>query len=128
MSEKEVEDALYMLLNCSLKDTKYTTQKEQFEVVKKYIAILEQENHKLKQWDKNKDTRNSRQRVEISRLLKENQQLKEQSKQRKKVIDKAIKQTKFIDEQLRKYVTPIPSKEVIDLLEILQKYKGDNNE
>ncbi len=72
MSEKEVEDALYMLLNCSLKDTKYTTQKEQFEVVKKYIAILEKENHKLKQWDKNKDTRNSRQRVDNKKLIEQN--------------------------------------------------------
>lgn len=61
-------------------------------------------------------------------LEKENQHLKEQLKQRDEVIDESIKQTKFIDEQLRKYVTPISSKEVTDLLEILQKYKGEKDE
>lgn len=61
-------------------------------------------------------------------LEKENQHLKKQLKQRNEVIDESIKQTKFIDEQLRKYVTPIPSKEVTDLLEILQKYKGEKDD
>lgn len=46
-------------------------------------------------------------------------------KQRDEVIDRAKKQTHFIDEQLKKYVTPIPSKEIADLLDILNN-KGDN--
>ena len=45
---KEVEDALYMLLHCSLKDTEYETQKEQFKVVYDYIKKLQQENKQLK--------------------------------------------------------------------------------
>ena len=44
------------------------------------------------------------------------------------IIEVAIKQTEFLDRQFRKYVTSIPSKEVLDLLEILNSYKGGNNE
>ena len=61
----------------------------------------------------------------IRSLLQENQQLKEKLKQRDEVIDRAKKQTHFIDEQLKKYVTLIPSKEIADLLDILNN-KGDN--
>lgn len=43
-----------------------------------YIDDLELENKKLKQWDCNKDSRNSRQRVANAKLIKENQQLKEE--------------------------------------------------
>lgn len=45
---KEIIDALYMLLHCSLKDTEYETQKEQFKAVYDYICSLEQENAKAK--------------------------------------------------------------------------------
>ena len=38
---KEVIDALHMLLHCSLKDTEYKTQKKQFRIVKSYINKLE---------------------------------------------------------------------------------------
>lgn len=37
---KEVSDALHMLLHCALKDKEYETQKEQFEIVYKYIEEL----------------------------------------------------------------------------------------
>lgn len=46
---KEIIDALYMLLHCSLKDTEYETQKEQFKAVYDYICSLEQENKKYKE-------------------------------------------------------------------------------
>ena len=37
---KEISDALHMLLHCALKDKEYETQKEQFEFVYKYIEEL----------------------------------------------------------------------------------------
>ena len=45
---KEIEDALHTLLHCSLKDTEYETQVEQFEFIYKYIENLEEEIRKLK--------------------------------------------------------------------------------
>lgn len=54
---KEIEDALHMLLHCSLKDTEYETQVEQYKIVRKYITNLQQKNEqlnniltKLKKW------------------------------------------------------------------------------
>lgn len=41
MKNKEVDDALHMLLYCSLKDHEYTTQKEQFDIIHDYIKELE---------------------------------------------------------------------------------------
>lgn len=46
---KETEDALYMLLHCSLKDTEYETQFEQYKIVRNYITNLQQENKQLKE-------------------------------------------------------------------------------
>ena len=40
--DKEVMDALCMLLNLSLKDKNYTTQQQQFEIVYDYITNLQQ--------------------------------------------------------------------------------------
>lgn len=55
---KEIEDASHTLLHCSLKDTEYETQKEQFKIVYDYIQNLQnkinkamdlrEENQKLK--------------------------------------------------------------------------------
>lgn len=45
---KETEDALCMLLHCSLKDTEYETQVEQYKIVRNYITNLQQENKQLK--------------------------------------------------------------------------------
>ena len=47
IENKEVEDALYMLLHCSLKDKEYETQKWQFKTVYNYIEQLEKENENL---------------------------------------------------------------------------------
>ena len=50
---KEIDDALHMLLHCSLKDTEYETQVEQYKIVRNYITNLEQENKQLKDnWNK----------------------------------------------------------------------------
>lgn len=38
-----------------------------------------------------------------------------------KKINDALKQAKFIDEQFKKFVSPIPSKEIAELIEILEK-------
>lgn len=48
VDNKEVSDALHMLLHCSLKDTEYVTQVGQFNIVSKYIKQLETENKELK--------------------------------------------------------------------------------
>ena len=48
VDNKEVLDALHMLLHCSLKDTEYVTQVGQFNIVSKYIKQLETENQQLK--------------------------------------------------------------------------------
>lgn len=53
VDNKEVLDALHMLLHCSLKDTEYVTQVGQFNIVSKYIKQLETENSKLKKQDEN---------------------------------------------------------------------------
>lgn len=46
MENKEVSDALHMLLHCALQDKEYTTQKGQFHIVNNYIKELENENEK----------------------------------------------------------------------------------
>lgn len=38
--DKEVNDALHMLLHCALKDKEFETQKEQFEFIYKHIEEL----------------------------------------------------------------------------------------
>ena len=45
---KDISDALHFLLNCSLKDTKYETQKEAFYEIHDYIYYLEQKIAKTK--------------------------------------------------------------------------------
>lgn len=66
----------------------------------------------------------------IKSLQKENQRLKEELNtcmiERNKfldIIEGAIKQTEFLDRQFKRYITPMSSKEVLDLLEILNAYK-----
>lgn len=44
---KETEDALHMLLHCSLKDTEYKTQFEQYKIVRNYITNLQKEKDAL---------------------------------------------------------------------------------
>lgn len=49
LKNKEVSDALHMLLHCALKDKEYETQKEQFNIVYSYIEQLEKEIEKKEQ-------------------------------------------------------------------------------
>lgn len=46
--EKEVEDALIVLYKCSLKDKEYTTQKEQYKIVREYILQQQKEIEEIK--------------------------------------------------------------------------------
>lgn len=74
---KEIIDALHMLLHCSLKDTEYETQKEQFKAIHDYICSLEQENQNLKE-------RVAYLRIQVSAREKVANEYKE-------TLDKAIK-------------------------------------
>lgn len=47
---KEVSDSLHFLLHCSLKDTEFETQREQFREVYFYIEKLENNWNELKKW------------------------------------------------------------------------------
>lgn len=55
----------------------------------KYILELEKENKRLKQWDKDKDTRNSRQRIANKKLLEENKLLKQSLNDIKEIIQRS---------------------------------------
>ena len=44
IKNKEVVDALCLLLHCSLKDKKYETQKQQFDLIYNYIEKIERQN------------------------------------------------------------------------------------
>lgn len=44
LKNKEVSDALHMLLHCSLKDKEYETQVGQFHIIADYIKELEEKN------------------------------------------------------------------------------------
>ena len=44
---KEISDALYMLLHCALKDKEFETQKEQFDMVYNHIEKLNNKINKI---------------------------------------------------------------------------------
>ena len=107
-------------------------------IIFKYIQELEQENKRLKQWDCNKDSRNSRQRVANKNLIRENQQLKEEIKATKEVAEEHLKkeiQLKEVIEEVRECIkdtcyypelenySNMTSEEVKELLQILDKVK-----
>ena len=81
---------------------------------------LQQENVKLKQWDVNKDTRNSRQRVENAKLIKENTQLKQQLKDKDKEIEFV---RKSCNESLR--LSREKQKKLNSIKDILESNKED---
>ncbi len=64
------------------------------------IKQLQQENQRLKQWDINKDTRNSRQRVANAKLIKENKELKDKINNFNLEIDKWLSNSKA---EMREY-------------------------
>lgn len=83
---------------------------------------LEQLDSLIEAWNLKETDINQTDINAIKFMLKENQKLKEQLKQRDEVIDEAIRYIKRHDENYE------AQQEELDILEILQKYKGDNNE
>lgn len=103
-----------------------------------YFELYE-ENQKLKQWDVNKDTRNSRQRVENAKLIKENTQLQQQLKDKDEKIEwhldynkECSRQLLIEDEKIRKCIEIIkndttlnPQRQRDRLINILETNKED---
>lgn len=131
MSEEELyklalsDVPTYSLLNeiLAIRDKRFSNEEVDYcvnvngyislDALNKYVKMV-QENQQLKQWDKNKDTRNSRQRVANAKLLKENQQLKEDyncafqdaeelNQRLKEVIDERNNLLSVLDE-IREYI------------------------
>lgn len=116
---KEISDALHMLFHCSLKDTKYTTQREQFREVYNYIEKLEDENKKLKQPTIFIDTQDMEERYG-EQLYQD--YLEEENKDLKQRIDETIK---YIEQHSNNGVEYL---DVWEVKELLEKLKGDNKE
>ena len=71
-------------------ELQYNALKQQkFNELLKENKKLKEKVKKLSQWDINKDTRNSRQRVANAKLLKENQELKKQLEEYQQELEKA---------------------------------------
>ena len=126
---REIEDALHTLLHCSLKDTEYETQVEQYKLVRDYITNLKKENKQLN------SLVNSCQE-EIERLTKENQELKSKLElyengvyfsskvdEKDKQIDKLKEWINIVQQNKdNKHLEPFISTDELDeLLDILKK-------
>lgn len=61
-----------------------------------YVLNLEKENERLKQWDNNKDSRNSRQRIENKKLLEKNKHLQNNWNELKKWLEDEIIECKVV--------------------------------
>lgn len=85
----------------------------------KYILELEKENKRLKQWGKDKDTRNSRQRIANKKLLEENRLLKQALNEIRLYINNTI--TMIIEGKPMKLSEETSGK---DILKIIDRYKG----
>ena len=95
MSEeiKQLIDYLQEFVNDDRKEiTKYGVEisQDDTKLLLNYVEQLQQENQHLKQWDKNKDSRNSRQRVANAKLIKKNKELKQQNDLIGKVLDEQL--------------------------------------
>lgn len=99
IDDKEVSDALHMLLHCSLKDTEYETQKQQFKIVNAYIKKLEKENEEWQgAYQEEKD--------KSFELVRENQKLEAENEELREEIDLyedniILLQKKLIDTEKR---------------------------
>lgn len=144
---KEISDALHMLFHCSLKDTEYTTQREQFREVYNYIEKLEEENKKLKQPTIFIDTQDMEERygegLYMDYLKEENRQLKKKYENavadyeyEKSKNQKAIEYIEYNDDTLFTYEPDYDYEENLvdnydissyreDLLEILKENNKD---
>ena len=78
---KEISDALHMLLHCALKDKEYETQKEQFDIVYKHIEELHNKIDKLL-----KENESLRARIKIIKRFRKKQTQKK-NKYKSIVID-----------------------------------------
>ncbi len=103
---KEVSDALHMLLHCSLKDTEYNTQINQFNIVYKHIEILEEElksaNEEITWWSNR-----------FKAVERDNRQLKKDKKKAIELLDELNIKIKDI------LKIGIDIKEISDIREIL---------
>lgn len=128
-------------------ELQYNALKQQkFNELLKENKKLKEKVKKLSQWDINKDTRNSRQRVANAKLLKENQELKKQLKDKTEdyrrmkdnfdskvdVLTKIATQQKefikYLEDEIQKKrgkATTLTSftRNVVPLQQCLQKYK-----
>ena len=99
------------------------------------IEFILKENNELKDkvkelsgWDKNKDTRNSRQRITIKNLLKKNQQLKEQLESSIGIVKHNMIIQKHVDRE-RKLQKKIEAKEeAVEFIEYLENKISELNE
>lgn len=99
-----------------------------------YITNLQEENERLKQWDCNKDTRNSRQRVANAKLMKKNEILETNYKTLQEDITTVAREMGFngefiVSEDLFDWVRSIKEensklKAIIEEYERLNKEKG----
>ena len=99
---KEIEDALHTLLHCSLKDTEYETQIEQFEFIYKYIENLEQENQELKKQLEERPKEyvfignaQNKTRDFINQITKDNKEFKNQQKEFMNFLTESINKLKL---------------------------------
>ena len=96
---KEVNDALHMLLHCALKNTEYETQKQQFQIVNAYIKQLEEEN---KQLEAIKDEAIRRYNFESIPKSKVKEKIEELDKKRRKFTSDNVNNF-YLQEFTRKY-------------------------
>lgn len=73
---KEIQDALCMLLHCAKNDKEFTTQQEQFKLVVKYILKLENDNRSLRYTIKAINKTSKGRKEAIKNLMKQNSKLK----------------------------------------------------
>ena len=84
-----VNYSIYEQMN-DLKEVEMIHLENDVRVLEQENQLLKEENKKLKQWDCNKDSRNSRQRVANAKLIKENQSLKDRIEKVTNLIDKYL--------------------------------------
>ena len=94
---KEIEDALCMLLHCSLKDTEYETQVEQYKIVRNYITNLQQENQKFQERIEYLERSNNRREDTILEQRQEISDLEDNWNKLKEYIKTEIPEDVFID-------------------------------
>jgi len=74
---KVLDDIAFLNLAARVCYSDSATTRDKQELYEQLLLVLE-ENTRARHWDYNKDTRNSRQRVENKKLIKENKNLKEE--------------------------------------------------